>query len=197
MHGVGSGFGDDVDYATRAAAELRVGAARRDLELLYGFQRDVDRRALAAHLLAKEPVVIVTAVEADVVEDAALPVDVDLVAVRALGDADARSQSEEVFKLASKNGGSSHSQFIKGGRGFRFCDFHNRHVGDYDLLRDRRNLHGHRQRDGLPDGEIHIFLNDRSEPGFADGEGVAARGKTQEGEMTVRVGGIRLYEIGR
>ena len=49
------------------------GAPRRDhLELADRFERDVDGRALAAGLLAEEAVVVVAAVEADVVEDAAL-----------------------------------------------------------------------------------------------------------------------------
>src|ERR1700674_4989639 len=87
VDGVGAGFRYDVDYATRTAAELRVGAAGRDLKLLHGFQGDIDRRALASHLLAEESVIVVASIEADVVEDAALPVDVDLVAVRSLGDA--------------------------------------------------------------------------------------------------------------
>ena len=77
-------LGDDVDHAAGGAAELGVGAGRDDLELLDRFERDVDGGALAAHLLAEEAVVVVAAVEADVVEDAALAGEVDLVAVRPL-----------------------------------------------------------------------------------------------------------------
>src|SRR5437660_8532491 len=98
MNGVGAGFRDDVDDASGAAAELRVGAARRDLKLLDGLQRDVNCGTLAAHLLAKESIVVVAAVEADVVEDAPLPVDVYFVAVRTLSDADAGGQCQQVFK---------------------------------------------------------------------------------------------------
>src|SRR5437762_11511365 len=84
---IGAGLRDDIDDATGAAAELRVGAAGGDLKFLDGFQSDVDGRALTAHLLTEESVVVVAAVEADVVEDTALPVDIDLVAVRTLSNA--------------------------------------------------------------------------------------------------------------
>ena len=75
--------------AVRPNSALRAGGD--DLELLDRVERDVDGRALAARLLAEEPVVVVAAVEADVVEDAALSGERDLVAVRSLHDADARA----------------------------------------------------------------------------------------------------------
>src|ERR1700730_14086780 len=88
---VGAGLGDDVNDSARGAAKFRIGTTGDDLELLYGFEGDVDRGALAAHLLAEEAVVVVSAIKADVVEDTALAVDVDFVAVGTLADADARS----------------------------------------------------------------------------------------------------------
>ena len=69
---VGARLGDDVDDAAGGAPELGVGAAGDDLEFLHRVERDVDGGALAAHLLAEEAVVVVAAVQADVVEDAAL-----------------------------------------------------------------------------------------------------------------------------
>ena len=72
VHLVRTRFGDDVDDAARRATELRIRSTGHDLELLHRLQRDVDGRALAAHLLAEEAVVVVAAVEADVVEYAAL-----------------------------------------------------------------------------------------------------------------------------
>jgi len=60
------------------------------LKLLHCFEREIDRRALAAELLAKETVVVVAAVERNVVEDAALSGEIDLVAVWSLRDTDAR-----------------------------------------------------------------------------------------------------------
>src|SRR5207248_5167295 len=78
-------------------------ARRHHLKLLDGLERDVDRGALPAHLLPEEAVVVVAAVEADVVEDAALPGKRNLVAVRALDDADARREREQILELAAQN----------------------------------------------------------------------------------------------
>ncbi len=97
---VGSGFCDDVDHATSRAAKFRVRATGDNLELLHCIERDVNGCTLTAELLAKETVVVVTTVEADVVEDTALTVEVDLVAVGALGNRDTRSESQQVFKFA-------------------------------------------------------------------------------------------------
>src|SRR5207245_4905320 len=114
MNGVGSGFRDDVDDASGAAAELRVGAARRDLEFLDSFQRDVNRGALASHLFAEESVVVVATVEADVVGDAPLPVDIDLVAVRTLSTADAGGQCEQVCEFAPGCGRRCEGGLVRG-----------------------------------------------------------------------------------
>ena len=57
-----------------------------------GFESDIDGCTLATDLLAEEPVVVIATIEADVVEDAALAVEVDFVAVGALRNADARSE---------------------------------------------------------------------------------------------------------
>ena len=103
VHLVRARLGDHVDHAAGGAAELRVRAGGDDLELLDGVERDVDGRALAAHLLAEEAVVVVAAVEADVVEDAALAGERDLVAVRPLHDADARGQRQQILELAAEN----------------------------------------------------------------------------------------------
>ena len=83
---VRAGLGDDVDHASGSAAELGRRAGGDHLELLDRVERDVDRGALAARLLAEEPVVVVAAVEADVVEDAALAGKADRVSVGSLDD---------------------------------------------------------------------------------------------------------------
>src|SRR5881628_2251394 len=140
MEAIGAGLGDDVDYAAGGATKFRVRAAGHNLELLDGFETDVHGSALAAHLFAEEAVVVVAAVEADVVEDSTLAVDVDFVAVGALGDADAGGKCEQVFKFATENRRGGDSSFIQSGRGFGLGDFDDRHVGDDDLLRDRGNL---------------------------------------------------------
>ncbi len=101
---VRAGLGDHVHHAAGRAAELRRCASRNHLEFLDRFERDIDRRALAPGLLAEEAVVVVAAVEADVVEDPALTGKRDLVAVRPLDDADARCQAEEILEFASQIG---------------------------------------------------------------------------------------------
>ena len=95
---------------------------------------------MAAHLFAEEAVVVIATVEADVVEDAALAVDVDFIAVGSLRDADARSQRKEVFKLAPEDRGLRDRGFVQRGGRFGLCKLNNRHVGNNDLLRDRGNL---------------------------------------------------------
>jgi hypothetical protein len=134
MEIVGPGFGDDVDDTASATSEFGVGPARGDLEFLHGFQSDVNGRALAAHLFAKETVVVVPAVEADVVEDAALSVDIDFVAVRTLRNADAGSQSEQVFKLTAQNRSCGDRKLIESRGRLRLGDLDHRHVCDHDLL---------------------------------------------------------------
>ncbi len=82
---VGARLRDDVHHAAGRPPELRRGAAGDHLELAHRFEGDVDRRPLAAGLLTEEAVVVVAAVEADVVEGAALSGEGDLVPVRRPG----------------------------------------------------------------------------------------------------------------
>src|SRR5436309_5284541 len=100
---VGSRLGDDVDDAAGRVAELGARAGRDHLELLDRLERDVDRRALAADLLAEESVRVVAAIEADVVEHAALSGEGDLVAVGPLHDADSRRERQEILELATQD----------------------------------------------------------------------------------------------
>src|SRR5207237_7620675 len=111
-------LGDDVDDASGGMAELGAGAGGDHLKLLDRLERDVDRRALPADLLAEEPVGVVAAVEADVVEDAALAGERDLVAVGALHDAHAGRQREEILELAPEDRRRLDRRFVQraGGR---------------------------------------------------------------------------------
>ncbi len=129
---VGARLGDDVDDAARRAPELGGRARRDDLKLLDGVERDIYGGALASGLLAEEAVVVVAAVEADVVEDAALPCEVDLVAVRPLHDRDVWRQGQEVFKFPAEHGQIAHSLFVQSRARFRF---------DRVNGRERRNRH--------------------------------------------------------
>ncbi len=104
---------DHVDDAAGRAAELGRRAGRDHLEFLDRVERDVDRRALPAGLLAEEAVVVVAAVEADVVEDPALTGERDLVAIRPLDDADAWGQGEEILELAAEDRQCLHRSLVE------------------------------------------------------------------------------------
>src|SRR5215472_12912253 len=72
VHLIRAGLGDHIDDSAGGASELSAGAACDHLKFLDRIERDIDSSTLAAYLLAKETVVVVAAVKADVVEDAAL-----------------------------------------------------------------------------------------------------------------------------
>jgi len=71
---------------TPPAVRTKFGVARwlTDLEFFYGFERDVNRGALAPHLVPqKKPLFVITPPSRlDVVEDSALAIDVNFIAVR-------------------------------------------------------------------------------------------------------------------
>ena len=81
-----SRLGDDVDYSPSRASEFSIGAACHYLELFHCIKCDVDRSALAALLLAEESVVVVASIQADIIKDSALSIEVDLVPIGALGN---------------------------------------------------------------------------------------------------------------
>ncbi len=149
---VRAGLGDDVDHASRGAPEFRRGARRNHLELLHRLERDVNRRALAPRLLAEEPVVVVPAVEADVVEHAALSRKRDLVAVRPLDDADAGREREQILELAAEDRRGLDRQLVqrvRRRRAGRVDDLRGRR--DRHRFGDARHFHRNRQGDRLPD----------------------------------------------
>ena len=193
---VGARLRDDVDDAAGGAAELRVGPAGHDLELLDRLQRDVDRRALAAELFAEESVVVVAAIEADVVVHAALPIEGDLVAVRPLDDADAGSEGEQILELAAED-----RRRADGGLVERVADFGAGHVdergaGHRDRLRGPRHLQHGIDGDRLPHREGDVLLHVCGEPLQAHGHSIAARRKLEGDEAAVSAGGQRAHEIG-
>src|SRR6185295_16582265 len=94
---IGAALGDGVDKPAGASAELGRGADRDHLEFLDRFEANGERRALAAALLAEERVIGVGAVNREIVLDPFVPVDRDLVAVRALDD---RYTGRKLHKLA-------------------------------------------------------------------------------------------------
>ena len=98
---VGARPGDHVDEPPGRAAELGGGALVHDHQLADRVLVEGERRPLAAALLAEERVVEVGPVHDEVVEDAALAVDVQLVAVGSLGDGRAGRQQRQVHEVAA------------------------------------------------------------------------------------------------
>ena len=89
MDFIGAGLRYDVDDAGGGPAKFRGGAGCYYLELFDRIERNVDGSSLSAQLLAEKSVVVITAVQADVVEDAALSGKRDFISIRTLDDADA------------------------------------------------------------------------------------------------------------
>ena len=181
---VGARLGDDVDHAAGGAAELGVGAGGDHLELLDRFERDVDRGALAAHLLAEEAVVVVAAVEADVVEDAALPGEGDFVAVRSLHDADAGRERQQVLELASEDRrslrSSSRRACSRGGR--RLVRPSAMRVVTVTVSATPDTFIVGLSRTRLADGDQDVLLHQRGEAGSLNVTRVAARRQLQRHE---------------
>lgn len=190
-----AGLGDDVDHAAGGAAIFSVSSAGDDLKFLYGFERDVSGSSLAAGLLAEEAVVVITAIEADVVEYAALPVDIDFIAVRSLGNADAGCQSEQVFKLATEDRDALDGKLGERGGSFSFGDFDNGDVGDHNLLGGGGNFLSDRKGKHLADGQVDVLLDDGGEAGFGDGDLIASWGEIKKCEMAVIISGYGARKI--
>ncbi len=162
-HVVAAGLRDDVDDTTRRAAEFGRRAGRDDLKLLHRVERDVDRGALSARLLAEEPVVVVAAVEADVVEHAALAGKRDLIAIRPLHDAHAGGQRQEIFELASENRQRADDALVECRRDAAASRLDDRRAGHGDGFLNRGHLQARRQVDRLADRQHHAFLDDGGE----------------------------------
>ena len=192
---IGARLGDDVDHAAGCPPELRRRAARNDLELADRLERDVDRRPLPAGLFAEEAVVVVAAVQADVVEGAALPGEGDLVAVRPLDDADARGEGQQILELPAKDGCGLDRGLIERAGRRRAGDF-NRRPRDGDRFRQSRHLHRRRERDGLADGQLQVVLRERGETSEREGDLVAPRGQLQDGEAAIAAGHRGTGEVG-
>ena len=98
---VGPRLGDDADEAARRAAELGGGSLVHDDQLADGVLVERERGTLSAALFPEEGVVEVGAVHDEVVEDAALSVDVQFVAVRPLGDGRPGREQRQVHEVAA------------------------------------------------------------------------------------------------
>jgi hypothetical protein len=155
---------DHVDDATRRASELGRRAAGNHLKLLHRVERDIDRHALPADLLTEEAVVEVATVQADVVEDAALPGERDLVTVRALHHTDAGRERQQVLELATEDRRRLHGCLVerRRKRGARRLD--DGRAAHGDGFRHVADGEARREVDRLSDREIDVLLNVGPEP---------------------------------
>ena len=100
VEGVRPGLGHHVHEPAGGTAELGVGAGGRDHDFLHRIEIERERRALAAALLTEERIVEVGAVHRNVVVDALLPADRQLVAVRTLHDRHVGCEQRQVQIVA-------------------------------------------------------------------------------------------------
>ena len=101
MELIGPRFRDHVHHAACGAPKFRRGSGCNHLKFLHSIERDIDSGALSANLLAKKAVIVIAAIQADVVVDSALSSEIDFVAIRTLDDAYARSKRQQIFELSS------------------------------------------------------------------------------------------------
>jgi hypothetical protein len=136
-----AGLSDDVDHPARRTSELSRSTGSDDLKLLHCIEGDVDRSPLAARLFSEETVVVVAAVQTDVVKDPALPCEVNLIAVRALNDTHIGRKRKKVLKFTAENRRAVYCSFIQRRTGFRFCRIYRRYSRDCDGFCNFRDFH--------------------------------------------------------
>ena len=148
-------------------------------------------------LLAEEGVVEVCAVHRDVVLDALLAVDGNLVPIRPLNDADAGGQIHEIQHVAAVVGEAFDGCLVDlNGVLYPAGLDQGRIPGDGDDLLDFRDLHRQPQIDGLADGEPQTFLDQGGKTIQSGGDLVVAEGKQNTPESSSVVGDENLLEIG-
>jgi hypothetical protein len=101
---VRTGLRYDVDDTARCPAVLGTRASCDHRNSLTASSERYRSPHADRRLLAEESIVVVTAIEADIVENAALPGEVDLVTVGALRDAHARRQCQRSSNLRPRIG---------------------------------------------------------------------------------------------
>ena len=184
---VGARFGDDVDETTGRPAELRGGSLVHDDQLPDGVLVEGERGTLSAALFPEEGVVEVGAVHDEVVEDAALPVDVQFVAVRSLGDGRPGGEQRQVHEVAAVARHRIHHLFPEalGTREVRGLDRGRQFAEDRDRFR-RHDAEVQVEVEHLPHPQDRALDALGAEPGGGgDGEVVGARRQQAAGELPV------------
>ena len=184
---VGPRLGDDADEAARRAAELGGGSLVHDDQLADGVLVERERGALSAALFPEEGIVEVGAVHDEVVEDAALPVDVQFVAVRSLGDGRPGGEERQIHEVAAVARHRIHHLFPEplGAREIRGFDRRRQLAEDGDRFR-RHDAEVEVEVEHLPHPQDRALDALRAEPaGGGDGEVVGARRQQTADELPV------------
>ena len=190
-------LGHHVHEAAVAAAELGGGALGHHHHLLHRVEVEGEGRPLAAALLAEERVVEVRAVDRDVVGDALLAVDRELVAVRALYDAHPGRELGEVEEVPAVVGQAADGGVVDAVRAFRARGLDEGNVGgDHHLLLHRRHLQHQGEVHGLADREVEPLPDEGGEAGHGHGHAVGAEGQQQPAKAAVGIGAHDPLEVG-
>ncbi len=195
---VGARLGDDVDEARGGAAVLGVGPVGHDHDFGHRVEIESERGALASALLAEERIIEVRAVHRDVVLNAFLAVDRELVAVGPLDGSDAGRQLgeiEEVVAVVGKvlDGPLVDARYPLDARGLDDRRF----ARDGHFLLDARELGLEREADRLADREIDAFAHEGRESLRRDRDAVGAGRQAQGAEAALAVGREGLFVVGR
>ena len=184
---VGARLGDDADEAARRPAELGGGSLVHDDQLADGVLVERERGALSAALFPEEGVVEVGPVHDEVVEDAALSVDVQFVAVRSLGDGRPRGEERQIHEVAAVARHCIHHLFAEtlGAREVRGLDRGRQLAEDRDRFR-RHDAEVQVEVEHLPHPQDRTLDALRAEPARrGDGQVVGARRQQAADELPV------------
>ena len=196
VHLVGAGLGDHVHETGRRTPELGVRAVTHDDDFPHGVEVEGERRSLAAALLSEERVVEVRPVDGDVVVNAPLPRDRQLVAVRPLHDRHIGREQRQVEVVAPIVGKAFHRLHREPLRRLGLGGIHHRlrRFDAHGLQRDRREREA--QVDALAHPQRDVLLRHRVEPDGARRDLVGPEGQQRRREVAPDVRCDRVLEVG-
>ena len=175
MNVVGSGTSDDIDEATTASPKLGGSVGRDDLKLFDGIETNGEGGALATTLFAEEGIVVVGTVDGDVVVDPFIAVNGDLVPIGTLHDSDTGRKRDKAEEIAAVVGQIAYRLLVEVSGLFDLTGFNDgRLFFDVDGLLKLGQTELQGERNGLTDGEIETFADERSEAGGLNSDFVAA-----------------------
>ena len=193
---VGAGFRHHIHESAGTAAELRWRSVGHHLEFADRVQIHRERRALAAALFPKKGVVIVRAINRNVVVDALLPIDGNLIAIGPLHNGNPWGQAHQVEKIASVVGQIRHRTLVQVRGIFYLAGFNDRRFARHqNLLLHLRNAQRNHQRNGLSGFQIQSLAIQRRETGRGYAHTVSSQRQQQSYKAAAAVSGQGAREI--